>query len=1423
MAGTIAALDIGALYIKVLFGTDNGRSIAPIYSAHGGHVLDVLKRELSYRDGERNIKWIMTDNPESDYVDVFHDICTIDKVKALICGVKQEVPEVRNIIDIGGGSISLIELDDSGNFVNFQTNSLCAAGTGSFLDEQAMRLGINYNALKSFEFDTNPPSIASRCSVFAKSDLIHRQQEGFTKFQMWAGLCRSMCDTILNTLFKGKPITEITVLTGGVSQNPHISFWLKNKYGDLIQSISDSHLAVCKGMLIFAKSEYSDMASVDMQELLHTTPVLTRSSDRQKPLCLRKSNYPEPLQGKTYRDEQSNEIYISEKKLTDICEVFMGIDIGSTSTKIALMDRSRDIVLTIYRKTGGDPIDAIQKILDALRQCEKRMNISWKILGVATTGSGRNLIGKVIGADMIINEISAHVRGAMEIDPGIDTIFEIGGQDSKYMRTKNGTIFDSNMNYICAAGTGSFVEEQCRKLSIPLNDAGDMVLNIAPPFTSDRCTVFMEQDIMRLLQHGYRTEECLAAVMYSVVHNYLNKVVGNRYYSRKKVFFQGATARNKGLVAAFENVLDVEVVVSPFCHVMGCYGLTLTLLDRYREKPEASRFLGLDLSKKQINLTQDVCELCANSCTITHATIEGVTGSPSWGYLCGREPEDTKIKVTDYFKMYNKRQKMFRNTADKRQKEKPKRRVIGIPRVLSTYTYFPLWQSFFHELGFDVALSPETNDDIRKLTHGLVGADFCFPVKIAYGHVDYLMKQETIDFILLPFMISNRKNPGTSNNLYCPYLESLPAHICTSLEMHHIETDRVLKPIIDLRWKPGTQAIEIEKTMGVQLHLHRKQIEKAWKIALKVQEKSAEKFRFESRELLDRLEKEKKKAIVVIGRPYNTMDFGLNLNIPQKFAEKGFYVLPLDSLPISPTDVPDTFSGMFWDYGQKIIAALSYVKAHSNLYALYLTNFNCGPDSFLLSYAEEIMGDKPFLTLELDEHSADGGYITRLEAFTDVLNAATDQDNGAVDDLQSIIIPKPSLSLLELKNKTIWIPPMHPITGKLFAAAFKKYGYKAEALPGENRQAFEAGRREVRGSECLPTTCTIGIMLETMKRNNLVGKDHVFFMPTSEGPCRFGQYATLHRIILNRNGFEEMAILSPTSDNNYQGLEQKLRVDLFEAILLSDVLYKMTAKIRPYEKNRNEVNELLTYSVEKLEKVLPLGGSLESAMDSIILDFENIPVCTDMRKPLVGVVGEIYVRNNEFSNDSVVSAIEECGGEAWLTPISEWLLYTTYINSWMGKNYPSKLLTRVENFYKNRFMVKREHFWYEKTKSILYNRTEPSIEEVLEYAKQYLPLNFVGEAVLTIGRTIAFEKQGVSMVVNCSPFGCMPGTISQSIFQKIQNETNFPILTQFYDGEKGLNAKLAYYLNNISGKSDPVKKYALPLEFDIKRVKIVQS
>ena len=1363
-------IDIGSTFITVFSKNENK---IVFRARHGGKITEIIKKIFADADKDTCVRF--TGKNAAEFAKVRSDIF-VSEAEAASAELKSAEfagKDYAAIIGIGASSLKKY-LIKSGKISDISSNSLCASGTGLFLEEQAERLSIDLENMPALDI-AEPPSIASRCTVFAKSDLIHHQQEGRTKEEMWAGMCRALVVSATNTLFRGLEIKGNFLLIGGVSLNKEVVRWFRTLFPAsswTVPELSEAFLA--KGA---AEAAVVKISEIDPDKLRHSFV-----TEKMPPLTLKKSKY--PVFAEFTLDELGNEIRIHNDSYKEISEAILGMDIGSTSTKLALLDMKGVPVLDIYRKTGGDPVNAAKKLFKALYSL---ISETTKIRAFGTTGSGRKLAGIIFGADAIINEITAHARGTASMFPEVETIFEIGGQDAKFIRLKNGMPEEVNMNYVCAAGTGSFVEEQARKLEIPINLVGKMTENVVPPATSDRCTVFMEQDIRALLQQGFDKKEVIAAVLYSVAKNYLNRVVGNRKISQDKIFFQGATARNKGLAAAFENLLGVEIIVSPYCHVMGCIGAALVALEEVSAKKDSkeSAFRGAESATIEVTSRTETCKLCSNFCRINHISEKGGRES-SWGYGCGRDAETTSRREIKEFELIKKRNSSFFKSM---LPEKESIGKVGIPLAVSSWTFLPLWRKMFSLLNIESVISaPSTTTAIKGLSSKYSASDFCFPVKTSIGHTLELANKNIPVFY--PTLISAGDNVKTAISFFCPYVQSNPSIISTVMEKNGLDPKtKIIDPVIDFRMSDDKNGTLIFKALEPFFpELKEKQVRKAWKEARDYYRKETERLIDEGEAMLKNAKNAKKPLFLLVGRPYNLYDKGINLGLPETIAGMGFDVLPIDMMKINVGGLADTnYWNLFWNYGQKIIAALKRAKKEENVFPIYLTNFSCGPDSFILSFAENEMKGKPMLILELDEHSSDGGYLTRVEAFVDVVKSYM----KGVKESDEHPLPDIYLANKKLKAGKIWIPPMH-FGSPLFAAAFRGFGYDAVAIPLETKHDFMTGKRFTRGQECLPMILTLGAFLNQIKKEP--EKQHTFFMPSSEGPCRLGQYNMLDRIAFEKLGLKNVDILAPSSINSYQGVEEQLRRYLMHSIITSDSLMKMTTRTRPYEKTKGDVDAFLEKAMRTLESVFEQKKNPLPVVEELASELARIPRYNE-KKPLVGIVGEIYVRSNACANENLIRVIEENGGEAWLAPLFEWMIYTVWVQDFMAKQKAFSLFGRGESLIKNLYVSHVDELYCKATEKILYDRHEPAIKETLGEGMKYLHPEFVGEAILTVGRAIMFAKQGASMIVNVSPFGCMHGTITDSIFQEVKSTYNIPIVSQFYDGDIDINGKVADMLN----------------------------
>ena len=970
-------IDIGSLYLGLVALDERGAVARTVYRRHHGEPARVLAELLRDVDPARVRAVVRTGagGRELDVGGVY-----IDAVVALVEGVRRLVPEARNILYIGGGSFSLTRLDEQGRYRTCTTNSACASGTGAFLDQQALRLEIPPEELadRAMRFQGRPPTVATRCAVFAKSDMIHLQQQGYATDAIAAGLCEGLGRSTVDGLLGGRALRHKTAVVGGVARNRVVVHAAHEKLGCEIEVPDEPELAGAFGAAHHAQA-CGRTPPLDKRGL--EDPGRTgreQAGYLRPPLALKLSDYPRFESHTYYVDERGNEVALMTPR-TGRVPVTMGIDIGSTSTKAALLDMDQRTVAWVYRKTAGDPIGAVQKIFAALRELEARAGLTWDVRGVGTTGSGRKMIQAVIGADLALNEITAHARAAVFLDPEVDTIIELGGQDAKFTQLQNGVVYNSVMNYVCAAGTGSFIEEQALKLGVPIDRYADFAMGVECPQTSDRCTVYMERDLDLLLARGWSKQAAAASVLHSVRDNYLNKVVGGLYIGQH-VCFQGATARNRALVAAFEAELGVPIRVSPYCHVTGAMGMCLLLHERFRGE---TSFKGLEFADEQVSVAYETCELCPNRChlTIIHAGDRTV----AWGLKCGRDYESNKPAVRKSPGYASLRARVRAWLGPRPRTDAGPR--VGVPRSLGTYGTWPLWRTFFQELDCRPILSGPSSEAVLGEGTALTTAEYCAPVFMSLGHVRRLLEEDKADYLFVPHLIRADNPHGFTDAHFCCYVQAHPG-VIRSLEGVDVG-DKLLSPIVQFPLGERYVVDRLQEAMGRPLGKDRDAVRAAYRAGREAQEAFEARSRQLGQEALAGLDPKRELGIVLVGRPYNTLDPGLSLDLPRKIAEMGYTVLYLDQLPLDYGPVCAAHPNMYWYYGQQILAAAEYIARQDHLFGVFFTSFMCGPDSYILTYFKEIMGraEKPYIVLQFDGHGADAGYLTRIEAALESFHA----------------------------------------------------------------------------------------------------------------------------------------------------------------------------------------------------------------------------------------------------------------------------------------------------------------------------------------------------------------------------------------------------------------------------------------------------
>ena len=1313
--------------------------------------------------------------------------------------------------------------------VDFATNTNCAAGTGSFLDQQASRLGVAIEeefgrlALMS----QAPPRVAGRCSVFAKSDMIHLQQQATPVHDIVAGLCLGLARNLKGSLCQGKEVVRPVAFCGGVAGNAGVVRALEDVFelgrGGLIVPEYHAVTGAIGAVLMQARQGVSAASGQEGRVLLARLDEHLREN---RTAGYRLAALPEPKQPAS-ASRVHGELVAAARAAGRKIPAYLGIDVGSISTKVLAMDEQQRVLSKIYLMTASRPLEAV---CQGLAFVGGEAGDAVEIRGVATTGSGRYLTGDFVGADLVINEITAQATGAAIVDAGVDTIFEIGGQDSKYISLEEGVVVDFEMNHACAAGTGSFLEEQAERLGMSIKEefAREAFSSRAPIRLGERCTVFMESDLLSYQQQGAERPDLTAGLAYSIVTNYLNRVVGHRRVGRR-VFFQGGTAYNRAVVAAFEAVTGKPIVVPDHHEVTGALGAA-ELARRHMEglaaenggRAPRSTFRGFDLAQLKYQVRTFECAHCPNTCEIKEVILP--EAAPLYyGSRCDRyNVKKERERGEGLPDLFRERQEWLEGYAGlgRRRAGAAQRARVGIPLCLSNYQLLPFWGTFLGELGLEVVLSGRSSKAVIEQGVEAVLSQPCFPVKVAHGHVLELLKQK-VDFIWLPSVVAMGVDYAENkHNQLCPYVQSIPYQIRAAFQAKGIELDGARGRLLDLpvRFDQGARGVRqalgpLARVFGVG----RGEIARAVAAAYAAQRGFEEACRRRGREVLAGLPPGQK-ACVIVSRPYNGCDPGVSLDLPRKLRKREILAIPMDFLDLAAANVtePELQREMYWKYGQKIFRAAHVIRDDPRLNAIYISNFSCGPDSFIISLFKELLvrteedgreWRKPALVLEIDEHSADAGVVTRLEAFEESLKAAGARRAGAPRGPARPAARSPwREDWGDCGGRTLYIPWMGDQAAAL-AAAFRHCGQPAEVLPLADDEALRWGRRFTTGKECLPCTITTGDMLKKLHEPGFEAGRAAFFMPGSSGPCRFGQYNCLQRLVLKQAGVQAtVPIVAPNQDGDFYQHFQRFRKDptrlAYDGIAAVDVLFKVLLKLRPYEVERGSTEAAYRRSVAQVVAAIERGASereLVIVLEECAEDLAGVAVERSQLRPLVAVVGEIYVRSHTFANDEIVRKLEALGAEVSLASFAEWLYYTNHTRRLMAVRWGDRGLW-LQNVLKNWMQHRIERRLARPLEARFGRLAEGDVRTTLAAAAPYLHESFEGEAVLSVGKMVEMVHQGAAGAVNVMPFTCMPSTIVSAITRSIsQDHHGFPALNISYDGQQDpvLQTRLEAFMHQV--------------------------
>lgn len=1288
--------------------------------------------------------------------------------------------QVNAVVSAGGETFLVYVIGKDGRICSVHTGNKCASGTGEFFIQQLRRLGYSLpEAIGLAADEDHPYTVSGRCSVFCKSDCTHATNKGVPKKKIIAGLCEMMA-------FKIMEITRLVakdriMIIGGAAQNEVMIKCLRREMGEVIIPKEAAYFEAL-GSALWAMDH--DTAPLPEAENLFIQKGASFASlpplaDFWEMVDFREMERGVALQG-------------------DRC--IIGLDVGSTTTKAILLRTSDDRILaSVYLRTNGNPVHAARACYAELLNQVGILDDQVSIIGLGVTGSGRQIAGLHAMTEGVINEIIAHAAGALYFDRTVDTIFEIGGQDAKYTFIKDGVPSDYAMNDACSAGTGSFLEEAAREtMGIEMEAIADLaVLGAKPPNFNDQCAAFISSDIKNASHEGITREDIVAGLVYSICMNYNNRVRGNRP-AGNNIFMQGGVCYNRAVPLAMASLTGKRIVVPPEPGLMGAFGVALEVKRRLKLKlMSEKRYFLRDLRDRTIEYgEQFTChggkEKCDRKCEIARIKLEGKTYP--FGGACNRWYNlrfniDMDAEQNNFVRLHEELSFRKYTALPPGPTGNVATKVVGINKSFLTNTYYPLYHHFFTQLGLRV-IGPEV---VEREGVDLKGAPFCYPAEIAHGYLFNLLRKEP-DYLFLPHVKGVYTENGPRQSLTCPLSQGEPYYLSTAFRDHETfgrlsAGGRVLRPVVD--FSAGYESAEdafVAMALGMG---YGKSIARAsFRAAVKIQRRVAAEMKEEGLRYIKKLDEDGDgQGIVIFGRAYNAFTPEANMGIPQKFASRGMPVAPFSFLPFEDENIQQD---MYWSTGQMILKGARIVRKHPQLFGCYITNFSCGPDSFLLEYFRNIMGGKPFLILELDSHVADAGIETRIEAFLDIMKnyrelekttagkkvpraerrfrtAHFDYKNQVVIDSRGRTYP------LDHPRVHLVFPSMGKILNEAGAAVFQGMGVRATSLPTTGETELKLGRGNTSCKECLPLLLSVGGLLRYLQSRPNDDELLVVFMPTASGPCRFGQYSPFIDHLIARRQVENVALFSLQAENGYRNVKGgNIALKLWPAMVICDIMHEVYSFLLANAIDREQAISIFWKQWEVVLAAISAGASpmdMARVMGVVSATLRNIPVRRlPSETPTILLTGEIFVRHDDFSRQFLVEKLADLGFATKVSGVCEWIYYTDWCYQRNLAGEKPGLRGRVTMGMRTAWMKRQERLLKGiMAGSKLLNGRLEDVEHMINNVRHLINPELTGEAILTIGAAITEVPSHYCGAIAIGPFGCMPNRLSEAILSREMN------------------------------------------------------
>ncbi len=1389
VTGYTLGIDIGSTTVKVALLDEDRQLCFSDYKRHYANIQETLSelvKEAIDQCGDREVSPVITGSGGLTLANHL-DVPFVQEVIAVSSSLEHFAPQTDVAIELGGEDAKIIYFEN-GN-VEQRMNGICAGGTGSFIDQMASLLQTDATGLNEYakNYQAVYP-IAARCGVFAKTDIQPLINEGATKEDLSVSIFQAVVNQTISGLACGKPIRGHVAFLGGplhFLSELRACFIRTLKLDDEHAILPDnSHLFAAIGSALNASGEGKTTLS-HMAERLDRGVHMEFEVARMEPLFASEEDYED------FTERQSSYNVVTDDLSHYEGNVYLGIDAGSTTTKVALVGEDGALLYSFYSNNNGSPL---KTSIRAMQEIYDLMPDTAQIVYSCSTGYGEALIKAALMLDEGEVETVSHYYAASFFDPEVDCILDIGGQDMKCIKIKDQTVDSVQLNEACSSGCGSFIETFAKSLNYSVQDFAKAALFAENPIDlGTRCTVFMNSKVKQAQKEGAEVSDISAGLAYSVIKNALYKVIKVSDASElgRHIVVQGGTFYNDAVLRSFEKIANCEAIRPDIAGIMGAFGAALIARERYKEGKETTMLSIDQINALQFTTHMAKCKGCTNQCRLTINRFSGgrqfISGNRCERGIGKEKNKDHVPNLYDYkYHLIFDRESLAPDQAP--------RGIVGIPRVLNMYENYPFWHAFFTKLGYRVVLSPQSTRKIYELgIESIPSESECYPAKIAHGHVEWLISQG-IKYIFYPCVPYERNEISDAGNHYnCPIVTSYAENIKNNVENLRTQNIRFENPFI---------AFTDEKTAAAQLVKSFPDIPEAdvrgaahlgWEEMARARQAMFDK----GQETLNYLKETGRHGIVLAGRPYH-IDPEINHGIPDLINSYGMAVLTEDCIShLAPVDRPLVVLDQ-WMYHSRLYAAANYVKTREDLDLIQLNSFGCGLDAVTTDMVGDILSGsgKIYTCLKIDEVNNLGAARIRVRSLIAAIR--THKEKAIERTLQPTSIKPVSFTEQMRKDYTLLCPQMSPIHFSILEPAFRASGYNLVVVNPDERKAVDMGLRYVNNDACYPSLIVVGQMMETLINGGYDPDRTAILMTQTGGGCRASNYVGFFRRALKKAGMEQVPVVSLS----VQGLEKnpgfKITLPLLKrglyGLVFGDIFMRCLYRMRPYEAEKGSADKLHRELEKECTDFLSSGSTSYSTFKKlcrkIIRSFDALPI-TDEQKPRVGIVGEILVKFAPAANNHLVELLEAEGAEAVSPDLMDFLLYSFYNTNFKAENLGTKKSTAMLSNAGIMLMEKLRSTARKEFEKSVHFDPPTRIEKLGEMAGGIVSLgNQTGEGWFLTGEMMELIHSDVPNIVCTQPFGCLPNhVVGKGVIKEIrrQNPTANIVAIDYDPGASEVN------------------------------------